>query len=74
MAGTRRSGRTTASTAPKYVEIESESSYDEAPKRNVKKTTRRKRAREEEDEDEDEGDAKDDAYVWNVSCVSSDYC
>ena len=56
MAGTRRSTRQTASTAPKYAEESSASAEDEAPKRNGKKTTRRKRARE-----DGESDAQDDS-------------
>ncbi|KAF1968472.1 alpha/beta-hydrolase [Bimuria novae-zelandiae CBS 107.79] len=56
MAGTRRSTRQSATTAPKYAEPDSSVSEGEAPKRTAKKATRRKRAR---DDDENENVVKD---------------
>jgi predicted RNA-binding protein with PUA-like domain len=60
MAGTRRSTRQTASTAPKYNEDNDSSAEEKALKRNTKKTTRHKRARDEEIEQEEEKDVSDD--------------
>ncbi|KAJ4298230.1 hypothetical protein N0V90_006129 [Kalmusia sp. IMI 367209] len=54
MAGTRKSTRQSAATAPKYVEPDSSLSEDEAPKRNAKNSTRRKRARADDDELKDD--------------------
>jgi predicted RNA-binding protein with PUA-like domain len=54
MAGTRRSTRQTAVSAPKYNEDAESSAEETQSKRITKKTTRRKRGREEDDDNDDD--------------------
>jgi hypothetical protein len=71
MAGTRRSGRTAAAAAPKYAEIGSASEDSDAPKRNAKKTPRKRARKDVEVDDEDEDDDDNgDAYVYTGSLVT----